>query len=131
MHITTKSLLAVKTLMTCAGQRDRQFRKHEIAALLNASENHLAQVVHQLGRKGFLTTQRGRSGGLRLARPPEEISVGQVLRQFEHCLPLAASCEGGLGQALAMAEEAFYRQMDAVSLADLAMHPETMRLAAE
>ena len=79
MHITTKSLLAIRTLLTCAGQPDRQFRKHEIAAALDASENHLAQVVHQLGRKGFLTTQRGRSGGLRLARPPEQITLGEVM----------------------------------------------------
>ena len=131
MHITTKSLLAIKTLLTCAGQPDRQFRKHEIAAQLNASENHLAQVVHQLGRKGFLTTQRGRSGGLRLARPPEEISVGQVLRQFEQTLPLAASCEGTLRLALARAEEAFYHQMDGVTLASLALRSQALSLAAE
>jgi Rrf2 family transcriptional regulator, nitric oxide-sensitive transcriptional repressor len=131
MHITTKSLLAVKTLLICAAQPGRQFRKHEIAEKLNASENHLAQVVHQLGRKGFLTTQRGRSGGLRLARPPEEISIGQVLRQFEQGLPLAAACDGGLSRALALAEEAFYRQMDGVSLANLAEQPHAMRIAAE
>ena len=131
MHITTKSLLAVRTLLACAAQPDRQFRKHEIAEQLKASENHLAQVVHQLGRKGFLTTLRGRSGGLRLARAPETISVGEVLRQFEQSLPLAASCEGPLSRAFLVAEEAFYHQMDGVTLASLVEHPQTMRLAAE
>lgn len=131
MHITTKSLLAIRTLLTCAEQPDRQFRKHEIAAALDASENHLAQVVHQLGRKGFLTTQRGRSGGLRLARPPEQITVGEVLRQFEHCLPLVEDCKGPLAQAFASAEEAFYREMDGVTLAGLAVPEQPFRLAAE
>ena len=131
MHITTKSLLAVKTLLACAKQPDRQFRKHDIAVDLQASENHLAQVVHQLGRKGFLTTQRGRSGGLKLARPPEQITVGEVLRQFEHCLPLAQDCDGRLGQVFALAEEAFYRQMDGVTLAALVARPDPVRLAAE
>ena len=131
MHITTKSLLALRTLLICAGQPDRQFRKHEIAGLLKASENHLAQVVHQLGRKGFLTTLRGRCGGLRLARAPQRITVGEVLRQFEQGLPLVAGCSAPLAGAFAAAEDAFYRQLDAVTLADLAAPPQIMRLAAE
>ena len=135
MHITTKSLLAVRTLLICAGQSDRQFRKHEIAGLLDASENHLAQVVHQLGRKGFLTTLRGRSGGFRLARAPGLISVGEVLRRFEQGTPLVDGFKGPLAGLFAAAEEAFYHQMDSVTLADLTANlgtpPEAMRLAAE
>ena len=135
MRITTKSLLAVRTLLICAGQPDRQFRKHEIAGRLDASENHLAQVVHQLGRKGFLTTLRGRSGGFRLTRAPGLITVGEVLRQFEQGIPLVKGCNGPLASLLAAAEEAFYHQMDNVSLADLVadllVPPEAMRLAAE
>jgi Rrf2 family nitric oxide-sensitive transcriptional repressor len=131
MHITTRSLLAVRTLLTCAAEPGRQFRKHEIAALLDASENHLAQVVHQLGRKGFLATQRGRSGGLRLARPPAEITIGDVLRDFEQCLPLVADCNGPLALTFTSAEDAFYRQLDGVTLASLATRAEPMRLAAE
>ena len=131
MHITTKSLLALRTLMTCAAQPERQFRKHEIAAELGASENHLAQVVHQLGRKGFLTTQRGRAGGLRLAHAPKDITLGAVLRQFEHDLPLVEDCEGPLASAFAEAEEAFYARMDAVTLAGLLGNSPALRIAAE
>lgn len=132
MHITTRSLLAVKTLMACAAQPERLFRKHEIAQMLGASENHLAQVIHQLARKGFLATQRGRAGGLRLARPAEQITLGEVLRRFEADLPLLSqTCEDGLGAAFARAEEAFYQRLDGVVLKELLAAPRHLTLAAE
>lgn len=132
MHITTRSLLAVKTLLACAAEPGRLFRKHEIASLLGASENHLAQVIHQLARKGFLATQRGRSGGLRLARPATEISLGDVLRRFESDLPLVTlDCDPHVAAAFAGAEEAFYQRLDGVMLADMSARPFGLALAAE
>jgi Rrf2 family transcriptional regulator, nitric oxide-sensitive transcriptional repressor len=122
MHITTRSLLAVKTLLCCAAEPNRQFRKHEVALLLNASENHLAQVIHQLAQRGFLTTTRGRSGGLRLARPAAQITLGQILRQFEGELPLIdAEAQDGLAHVLHKAEAGFYTHLDQITLAALLM----------
>ena len=131
MHITTRSLLAVKTLLVCAGEPDRLFRKHEIAEILDASENHLAQVIHQLARKGFLATQRGRAGGLRLARPAEEITLGEVLRRFESDLPLTTHTDGKLHSTITRAGEAFYRDLDSVRLTDLLEHAPVLHIAAE
>jgi Rrf2 family nitric oxide-sensitive transcriptional repressor len=132
MHITTRSLLALKTLLACAAEPERLFRKHEIAAQLGASENHLAQVIHQLARKGFLATQRGRAGGLRLARAADKITLGDVLRRFESDLPLLSlTCEDRLGAAFAQAEEAFYAKFDALTLTDMLVRPRTLTLAAE
>ena len=132
MHITTRSLLAVKTLLTCAADPDRLFRKHEIAEMIGASENHLAQVVHQLARKGFLATQRERSGGLRLARPADEITLGEVLRRFEADLPLLSqSCSGRLSGAFAGAEASFYRSLDFLRRSDRVDRPAALHIAAE
>lgn len=132
MHITTRSILAVKTLLACAAVPDRLFRKHEIAKELDASENHLAQVIHQLARKGFLATQRGRAGGLKLARPAETITLGEVLRAFEAELPLLTeSCTSCLTAAFARAEAAFYRELDSVNLRELCGQPVVMTMAAE
>jgi Rrf2 family transcriptional regulator, nitric oxide-sensitive transcriptional repressor len=78
---------------------------------------------------GFLTTLRGRGGGFVLARPPEEISVGDVFRTFEadlpfiECLsdantcPLKGVCR--IGPHLRNAVEAFYRTLDPLTLRDL------------
>ena len=130
MRLTTRTNLAMRTLMFCAVNPDRIVRKHEVAESCGASENHLAQVIHLLARKGYLKTQRGRSGGLMLGRPADAIRVGEVFRAFESVLPftecteetqascpLVAACR--LKCVLAEALEAFYARLDSVTLTDL------------
>ena len=130
MRLTTRTDLALRTLMFCALNPDRIVRKHEVAERCNVSENHLAQVINGLAHKGFVTTLRGRNGGLTLARPKEDIGVGAVARAFEggvpvaECFansrtacPLAASCR--LRTALARAVAAFYASLDDLTIADL------------
>ena len=130
MRLTTRTNLAMRTLMFCAVNADRTVRKHEVATICNSSENHLAQVVNTLAQKGFIDTQRGRSGGLRLNRPASRIGVGSVLRTFEtgmpfaechdpetNTCPLIGNCR--FRDVLDRALEAFYGSMDEVTLADL------------
>lgn len=130
MRLTTRTNLAMRTLMFCAVNGDRIVRKHEIAEACNASENHLAQVVNTLAQRGFIETQRGRSGGLRLARNMDEIGVGEVLRTFEAVLPFVECLDGDnntcplcgacrFRDAIGAALEAFYSAMDAHSVGDL------------
>lgn len=130
MRLTTRTDLALRTLMACALNPGRILRKHEVAEICNVSENHLAQVINDLGRKGFVTTIRGRNGGLVLARPAGRIGVGAVARAFEagtseeECFaagrafcPLAVACR--LRAALARAVAAFYASLDEITVADL------------
>lgn len=129
MRLTVRTNLALRTLMVCATNPGRIVRKAEVAAAVNASENHLAQVINRLGQTGFLTTLRGRGGGFVLARPAAEISVGSVFRAFEADLPfiecqsehntcpLRSACrmQAHLGRAV----EAFYATLDPLMLDDL------------
>ena len=55
----------------------------ELAESHAVSKNHLMKVAFKLGRAGFLETVRGRNGGLRLARKPEQIGLGEVVRVTE------------------------------------------------
>lgn len=129
MRLTTRTNLAMRTLMFCAVNPDRIVRKHEVALACGASENHLAQVIHLLARAGFLKTLRGRSGGLMLGRAADAINVGEVFRTFESVLPFTECSEGvsscplvagcRLKCLLAHALEGFYAHLDAVSLKDL------------
>lgn len=80
MRLTTKTNLAARVLMACALNRGKTLRTSEIALMSNASLNHLLQVVNGLQAHGFIETLRGRHGGLRLARLPEQISMGSVFR---------------------------------------------------
>ncbi|ESW61700.1 MAG: Rrf2 family transcriptional regulator [Rhodobacter sp. CACIA14H1] len=120
----------MRTLMFCAVNAGRTVRKHEVAEACNASENHLAQVIHLLAQKKFLRTVRGRSGGLTLGRPAETITVGEVFREFESVLPFTECSEGAenrcplvgacrLKCVLDDALRAFYAELDRVSVADL------------
>lgn len=130
MRLTTRTNLAVRVLMACAANDGMTVRTAGIAERCNASVNHLLQVVNLLQVNGFVQTIRGRSGGLRLARPMERISIGKVFRIFEagvpfaecfapqtNTCPLAAACR--LRDFIARAVEAFYRELDMVTLADL------------
>jgi Rrf2 family transcriptional regulator, nitric oxide-sensitive transcriptional repressor len=101
----------------------------EIAAAYRVSENHLRKVVHDLVRLGLLQSIRGRGGGLRLALPPSEISIGAVMRVMEpdfalvDCLGhapercvITAHCglQGIFGEAL----RAWFAVLDRYTLAD-------------
>ncbi|WP_095589001.1 RrF2 family transcriptional regulator [Actibacterium ureilyticum] len=130
MRLTTRTNLAARVLMFCAVNDDGYVRTADIARRCNASTNHVARVVQQLQAKGYLETLRGRSGGMRLARPPERISIGAVFRLFEtdipiaecfdpaqNTCPLAATCR--LRSYVTRALEAFYHELDLITLEDL------------
>lgn len=130
MRLTTKTNLAARVLMACAFNRGKTLRTYEIAQVSNASLNHLLQVVNGLQAHGFIETLRGRHGGLRLARSPEQISMGSVFRVFEaghpfaecfdadtNTCPLSTECR--LRGYIARAVEAFYHELDMVTLGDL------------
>jgi Rrf2 family transcriptional regulator, nitric oxide-sensitive transcriptional repressor len=89
MRLTTKTNLAARVLMACTFNRGKTMRTSDIAQVSHASLNHLLQVVKGLQAHGFIETQRGRHGGLRLARPPEQVSMGSVFRVFEVGHPFA------------------------------------------
>ncbi len=130
MRVTKRTNIAMRVLMYCASNDGRLVTKADIAAKCNASENHLAQVIHQLAQLKFLYTQRGRNGGLSLALAPSQIVIGDIFRAIEGPVPIAEcfadtddtcplvdSCR--LRGALTAAAESFYAHLDEITLADL------------
>ena len=87
------------------------------------------KVAHALVKAEFVASVRGRNGGLRLARPADEISVGDIVRQTEDGFDLvdcgvcvvARGC--GLRGLLGKATGAFLAVLDSCSLADLEHGP--------
>lgn len=127
MRITKRSNIAIRLLMYCAANTGRLVTKAEIAECCNISENHLAQVINQLAQHGFLDTQRGRNGGIRLNRAATQIRIGDVFRETEggvpiaecfadadNTCPLTSACR--LKLALADAATAFYAALDDITL---------------
>jgi Rrf2 family transcriptional regulator, nitric oxide-sensitive transcriptional repressor len=133
MKLTQYTDYALRVMIHLAAHPDRLVSIRQIAEAYTISQNHLMKVVHDLGRAGFVTTLRGRNGGLRLARPAEEISIGAIVRHTEgHGLPV--NCNGcliapacGLPSVLVEAMEAFMTVLDRYRLHELARQPEHMR----
>ncbi|WP_323769999.1 Rrf2 family transcriptional regulator [Antarctobacter sp.] len=130
MRLTIRTNLAARVLMYCAVNGRDLVRTSDIAADCNASTNHVARVVQQLQAEGFIETLRGRTGGIRLAKPASGISIGAVFRLFEtdipfaecfdpdnNTCPLVSVCR--LRGYVVRALEAFYHELDMVTLDDL------------
>jgi Rrf2 family transcriptional regulator, nitric oxide-sensitive transcriptional repressor len=102
----------------------------EIARAYGISKNHLMKVAQRLAAEGFVESVRGRSGGLKLARPASALNIGSIVRTMEdtgtfvECFDAATnSCVVtpvcGLRHTLAGALEAFARHLDQFTVADL------------
>jgi Rrf2 family transcriptional regulator, nitric oxide-sensitive transcriptional repressor len=83
MRLTSFTDYTLRSLIYLGMHRDRLVTIQDIADLHDISKNHLTKVIHQLGVNGLVETVRGRNGGLRLGREPEEINIGAVVRQSE------------------------------------------------
>jgi Rrf2 family transcriptional regulator, nitric oxide-sensitive transcriptional repressor len=125
MRLKSYTDYALRVLMHLAARPDRLSSIGEIARTYRISHNHLMKVVQDLRTEGFLDAVRGRSGGIRLARAAEKISVGDVVRHTEGTFDLvdcgscviAPAC--ALTAALHEARRAFMAVLDGYSLADL------------
>lgn len=137
MKLTLHTDYALRMLVYLAVNRDGSSRVADVAESYVISRNHLLKVALRLGRLGYLTTVRGRSGGIALARKPEEINLGEVVRQMEDGFALVECmrADGGvcvispacrLKGIVRKAVEAFLSVFDDYSLADIAGNREAL-----
>jgi Rrf2 family transcriptional regulator, nitric oxide-sensitive transcriptional repressor len=102
----------------------------EMADAYGISRNHLVKVVHHLGQTGYVQTLRGKSGGMRLGKPAQQIVIGEVVRKTEphmnllecfeeqtNTCPITNVC--ALKGALYKARKAFVDTLDRYTLADV------------
>jgi Rrf2 family nitric oxide-sensitive transcriptional repressor len=105
----------------------------EVARAHRISKAHLVKIAAELARRGYIETHRGRHGGMRLARPAEQITVGEVVRWTEAPLELvecfnpetntcrlAGACH--LSRGLQRALRAFLSVLDDLTIADIAFN---------
>jgi len=129
MRLTTMSDYALRLLMYAGQQPDRLCTIAEVAQAYAISEAHLMKITHQLALGGWLVTVRGKGGGLRLARRPEEINLGAVVRSIEpdfflvECFASSSTCtltgHCRLTGVLQNALQGFMDGLDRHTLADI------------
>jgi len=138
MKLSAYSDYAIRVLIQTALRSPQRITVAEVALTFGISRHHLVKVVHDLGRHGYLVTQRGIGGGFTLARAPEEIRLGDIIRLCEesetvidcldgenHLCRLLPACR--LKGVLDEAATAFFAVMDSYTLADLMKHRPKMR----
>ncbi|MGC4252180.1 MAG: Rrf2 family transcriptional regulator [Sphingobium sp.] len=133
MRLTRYTDYSLRVLIHLALHEERLCSIGEISRAYGISHNHLMKVVNALAHDGFVETLRGRSGGMRLARPAHQIGVGEVVRRTEEGFQLAEcpSCSlspaCGLTDVLSRGVQAMLAVFDSYSIADLLTDRATMR----
>ena len=72
-----------RVLIYMATHQEELYTVEQLATKLEVSEHHLKKVIHKLAKTEYLISIKGRSGGLKLGLPPEEINLGEVLKVTE------------------------------------------------
>ena len=129
MHISAKAEYATRALLTLAAADGEPMTAEQMAVAQGIPVKFLENILVDLRRGGFVRSQRGNAGGYRLSRPPDDISVADVLRQMDGPLaevrgsrPEQSSYEGPaehLQEVWVAARAALRSVLEHVTLADV------------
>lgn len=132
MRLTSYTDYALRVLIF-AGAAGQIVTISTISEAFGISKEHLRKVVHALAQLGYLTTTQGRNGGILLAKPPEQISIREVVEQFEtstlvECFNAETNtCQingmCGLKHALFKAQKNFLETLGTYRLSDFIKNP--------
>jgi Rrf2 family nitric oxide-sensitive transcriptional repressor len=129
MRLALHTDYGLRVLMFLAGKSARTTIS-QIATFFGISKDHVAKVVQRLARLGYLRSQRGLKGGLELARQPDQIRIGNVVRDLEgqtgllDCVHAQSNVcviqpDCRLRGVLRRAEEVQFSYLDSVTLQDV------------
>ncbi|WP_156289959.1 Rrf2 family transcriptional regulator [Oceanobacillus salinisoli] len=110
----------------------------EISDVFNISQHHLGKIVYELNKLELIETIRGRNGGIRLAKPADEINIGMLVRILENDFNLLECFDKGtnhcvitpactLKHALNKALHSFFKVLEEYTLKDLITNEEELR----
>ena len=83
MRLTSFTDYGLRMLMRMASAPERAYSTAELAEEFGLSRNHLSKIMQRLSRGGIVETRRGSGGGAMLARLPQDIRLGEVVRLLE------------------------------------------------
>lgn len=129
MRLAAFTDYGLRVMMRLAGEPEGTLTTGEIASEFQISYHHLTKVVQDLVRGGFVQTRQGAGGGIAFARPPESITLGEVVRYLErqHALVECFAASGGkclltpacrLKGKFYEAQNAFFAALDETTIAE-------------
>ncbi|RJQ46525.1 MAG: Rrf2 family transcriptional regulator [Gaiellales bacterium] len=132
MEISRQTDYAIRTIEFLSRDPDAGLvQTHEIARQQNIPPKYLPTIIRTLARAGLLKTMRGNHGGVRLARPPEEISLREVVEAIDgpvilnRCLIKPGECDSGSSNLCALhmfwerVTDDVREELDSVMMSDL------------
>lgn len=135
MHLTKFTDNSLRVLIYVALHPERKVNISEIAEKCDVPRNHLVKVIHSMSTKGLLETTRGKGGGVRLSKPADEITVGEVVRQmegnlniiecFEPKCPIVPRCK--LRGVLDEARDSFMSTLEKFTISDLIVNKSQLK----
>lgn len=142
MKLTLYTDYSLRMLVFLGAKNENELSNiKEIADAYNISKNHLMKVTHELGKLGYIETIRGRNGGIRLAKNPADINIGEVVRKTEddfhivECFIDPSRCAitpiCGLRHVFAEALQAFLAVLDRYTLNDFLTDKDMLRIFLE
>ena len=129
MQLTKFTDYGLRALIFIGNKDDDLSTVSEISEFYNISYNHLIKVIHKLSKLGIIETFKGKGGGVKLAKDPAKINLGQLIRQLEtgpvlvECFSEKGNCKINfacrLKGILARALENFYKELEKFCLKDI------------
>ncbi len=129
MNITRFTDYALRVLIYLSVKEKETATIKDVAESYHISKNHLMKVVQELSAKGYVEATRGKNGGIKLNRLPEQINIGELVREFEqgstlvecfgannHCV-ITPACQ--LKNMFSGAMEHFFQYLERYTLSDL------------
>lgn len=128
MHISKHTDYALRTLMYLGLKNiDERISIREVSDFFDISHNHLMKIVQKLSAASYIDGRRGKGGGIRLAKQPKDINVGEVFRELEPKKPVVdcgtepcrfkGNCK--LERAISRAMQAFFDTLSDYTLEDV------------
>ena len=129
MRMTTFTDFGLRALILLADRREEVLSAAVIADHFNVSRHHMAKVLQELAAAGYVESLRGAQGGVRLARDPRDIRIGEVVRSLDKDQPLVECFQEGGGDCVLLprcrlkgmlfrAKQGFLRELDRYTLSD-------------
>ena len=137
MKLTLHTRYALRVLARLAAERGRLAPIAEIGRAWGMPHNHLMKIVAELRRAGFVESIRGRNGGIRLARPAREITLGELVQHTERSLDSKSETTRNphrppeVEHLFKAAFTSFFATLDRFTVADIARQAEPSRASFE
>ena len=114
MIITTKGRNALKIMIDLARGEDGYISLADIAERQKESLKYLETSAKQLSAAGLIVSARGKSGGYKLARKPEEYTVAEIICAAEGSLAPVSCLDGNCENACNCLTLPLWRELDEV-----------------